>query len=76
MAQTFIGIVSSVKMNKTIVVKVTSRLRHRIYKKVVTSHRTYKARNDLLELKLGDTVEISETRPVSKTVHFKVTKKI
>lgn len=76
MAQTFIGTVSSVKMNKTIVVKVTSRLRHRIYKKVVTSHRTYKAHNDLPGLKLGDAVEISETRPVSKTVHFKVIKKI
>lgn len=76
MAQSFIGTVTSIKMNKTIVIKVVSRLRHRIYKKVVTKHRTYKAHNDYVELKLGDSVEIVETRPISKTVHFKVNKKI
>jgi len=76
MAQSLTGTVTSVKMNKTIVVEVVSRLRHRIYKKVITKHRTYKARNDSMDLKLGDTVEIVETRPVSKTVYFKVNKKI
>lgn len=76
MAQTLIGTVNSVKMNNTIVIKVVSRVRHRIYKKVVTSHRTYKAHNELPDLKLGDTVEITETRPISKTVHFNVAKKI
>ena len=76
MAQSFIGTVSSVKMNKTIVITVVSRVRHRIYKKVVTKHRTYKAHNDLPDIKLGDSVEIVETRPISKTVHFKVSKKI
>ncbi len=76
MAQSFIGTVCSIKMNKTIVIKVVSRVRHRIYKKVVTKHRTYKAHNATESLKLGDTVEIVETRPISKTVHFKVNKKI
>jgi small subunit ribosomal protein S17 len=76
MAQTFTGTVTSVKMNKTIVIKVVSRMRHRVYKKVVTTHRTYKAHNDMPDVKLGDVVEITETRPISKTVHFNVTKKI
>ncbi len=76
MAQSFIGTVSSIKMNKTIVITVVSRVRHRIYKKVITKHRTYKAHNDSLDLKLGDSVEIVETRPISRTVHFKVNKKI
>ena len=76
MAQSFIGTVSSIKMNKTIVITVVSRVRHPMYKKVITKHHTYKAHNDSMELKLGDTVEIVETRPVSKTVHFKVNKKI
>ena len=76
MVQSLIGTVSSVKMNKTIVITVVSRVRHRIYKKVVTKHRTYKAHNESIDLKLGDKVEIVETRPISKTVHFKVNKKI
>ncbi|MBP6045051.1 MAG: 30S ribosomal protein S17 [Microgenomates group bacterium] len=76
MAQSFTGTVTSIKMNKTIVIRVVSRMRHRIYKKVVTTHRTYKAHNEIADLKLGDVVEITETRPISKTVHFNVTKKI
>jgi len=76
MAQSFIGTVSSVKMNKTIVITLVSKERHPVYKKVITKHRTYKAHNELADVKLGDSVEIVETRPISKTVHFKVNKKI
>lgn len=47
-----------------------------MYKKVVNKKQTFKAHYEGMELKVGDVVEIQETRPISKTVHFKVTKKI
>lgn len=76
MAQTFVGTVSAAKMNKTVTVTIENKLRHPIYKKVINKRQTFKAHYDGLELQVGDVVEIQETRPVSKTVHFKVTKKI
>ncbi len=76
MAQTFVGTVSSVKMNKTVTITIENRERHPMYKKVVNKKQTFKAHNDGMELQVGDVVEIQETRPISKTVHFKVTKKI
>lgn len=76
MAQTITGTITSTKMTNTVTVLVVSKMRHPVYKKVVTKHRKFKAHNEKFELKVGDTVEIQETKPYSKTVYFIVSKKI
>jgi len=76
MKKTLIGKVISVKMNKTVVVKVERKLIHARYKKVIIRHKKYKAHNENLKLSIGDMVQIDETRPISKDKHFIVTKKL
>jgi small subunit ribosomal protein S17 len=70
------GEVVSMKMIKTVVVMVERKFRHPVYHKVIVRHKKYKAHNEKLDLKLGDTVQIEETRPISKDKHFIVIKKI
>ena len=70
--KTKIGIVVSDKMDKTIVVAVTSNVKHPLYKKVVKITKKFKAHDENNECKVGDTVEIMETRPISKTTHFRL----
>jgi small subunit ribosomal protein S17 len=59
------GFVISNKMQKTVVVDVTSRYRHRLYKKVLTDHTRFKA-HDELDCQVGDQVRIVESRPISR----------
>ena len=59
------GFVVSNKMQKTVVVEVTRTYRHRLYKKVVSSHNQHMA-HDELGCQLGDQVVIVESRPISK----------
>lgn len=72
--KTLIGKVVSVAMNKTIVVDVERSKTHRLYGKSFTVNTKIKARNELGDLVVGDTVTITETRPISKEVAFKVIK--
>lgn len=65
------GVVVSDKMQKTVTVALTRRLAHPVYGKRVTRTTKVKARNDH-EAKAGDTVRIMETRPLSKTVCWRV----
>lgn len=65
-------VVSAGKMDKTIVVKVVSRVRSPIYKKVVQKTKKFKAHDELNQCKVGDTVKIMETRPLSKDKYFRV----
>ena len=74
MAHTLQGIVSSDKRDKTITVAITSRETHPLYKKQYSKTRKYAAHDERNEAKLGDKVEITETRPISKTVHYKLVK--
>ncbi len=60
-----VGKVTSDKMMKTVVVQVESRQRHPLYGKVVHKAERFKAHNEL-GAKLGDTVRIVESRPISK----------
>lgn len=60
-----VGVVTSDKMQKTVVVEVSRTYRHRLYKKVVHSHRRFMA-HDELGCKVGDTVQIVESRPISR----------
>ncbi len=76
MAKVLIGKVISTKMNKTVTVLVERKMRHPLYRKVITRHKKYKAHNDELELNIGDKVEIKETRPISRDKHFRVVEKL
>ena len=76
MAKVLQGVVVSTKMQKTIVVKVERRFRHSVYRKTIVRHKKYKAHNENLNIKEGDTVRIRETRPMSKDKHFIVVEEV
>ena len=69
-----IGIVVSDKMEKTVVVRVTRRAPHPLYKKVLRRHRKYMAHDEREMCKMGDTVEIVECRPISRRKSWRVRK--
>lgn len=62
----FVGLVTSDKMNKTIVVTVMTKKLHKMYKKYVTRSKKYKAHDEENSAHIGDTVRIVEHRPISK----------
>jgi small subunit ribosomal protein S17 len=66
------GIVTSNKMLKTCVVKLERSFQHTLYGKTVRNSRTVKA-HDIIGVDIGDTVEIMETRPLSKEKRWRVT---
>lgn len=70
------GKIISTKMDKTVVVSVERAYRHPLYKKIIKRHKSYKAHYEGKELVDGDMVQIKETRPLSKTKHFEVLKKL
>lgn len=61
-----IGQVVSTKMAKTIVVEVTRRVPHPLYKRIITKRKKFYAHDEQCTAKLGDTVRIVECRPLSK----------
>lgn len=63
--KTLVGVVVSDKMQKTIVVNVETKNKHPLYKKLVITHKKYHAHDEKEECKIGDIVEIVETRPLS-----------
>jgi len=62
-----IGVVSSTKMQKTVVVSEVRRVKHPLYGKFVLSTKKYYVHDEKNDCNVGDTVKISETRPLSKT---------
>jgi len=66
------GLVVSDKMDKTIVVAVTGRKMHRLYKKYVTQTKKLKAHDEHEEANIGDTVRVVETRPLSKEKRWRL----
>ena len=72
--RTLIGRVVSDKMNKTVTVLVERRVKHPMYDKIIVRSRKYHAHNEGNEAKAGDLVEIQESRPVSKTKAWAITK--
>ncbi|TAN09386.1 MAG: 30S ribosomal protein S17 [Burkholderiaceae bacterium] len=72
--RTFIGKVVSDKRSKTVTVLVERSVRHPIYGKVVTRSSKYHAHDEKGEYKLGDTIEIAESRPISKTKNWVATR--
>lgn len=70
--KTFTGIVKSTKMKDTIVVEITRRTPHPLYKKLLKRTSKFKVSSPGNTLVTGQEVTIVETRPISKEVHFKV----
>jgi small subunit ribosomal protein S17 len=66
------GVVVSDKMDKTIVVSVSRFIKHPLYGKFYKVSKKYKAHDEGNVCKVGDKVEIIETRPISKDKRFKV----
>ena len=64
--RSFVGIVTSDKMDKTIVVQITTKKLHKLYKKYITSVKKYKAHDEKNDAHIGDRVKIVESRPISK----------
>ena len=62
-----VGVVSSTKMQKTAVVSEVRRVKHPLYGKFVLSTKKYYVHDEKNDCNVGDTVKISETRPLSKT---------
>lgn len=69
-----VGIVVSDKMQKTIVVKVEEMIKHKLYKKYISRRSKFKAHDENNECKIGDKVEIMETRPLSKDKCWRLVK--
>ena len=70
--KTFVGIVVSDKMDKTIVVEVRTKVRHPLYKKMINRTRRFKAHDENNECGIGDRVMIRETRPLSKDKRWRL----
>ena len=68
-----IGVVFSNKMDKSITVAVKWKEKHPIYGKFVNKTKKFHAHDEKNECNIGDTVRIMETRPLSKTVRWRLT---
>ena len=66
------GVVTSDKMDKTVVVTIERRVPHPQYGKLMTLTKTVKAHDEENSAKQGDTVRVMETRPLSKTKRWRV----
>ena len=60
------GVVVSSNSSKTIVVKVTRRVKHKLYRKIINSSKKYHVHDEKNEFKVGDVVSILESKPISK----------
>lgn len=76
MKKTFIGNVVSNKMINTVVVEITRSIPHPMYGKLIKKTNKLKADTNGMEIAVGQTVKIEETKPMSKDKHFKVVEKI
>jgi small subunit ribosomal protein S17 len=74
--RTLIGKVVSDKMNKTVTVLVERHVKHPLYGKIIVRTAKYHAHDEANQAKAGDTVEIQEGRPISKTKAWTLTRVI
>jgi len=72
--RTLIGTVVSDKRAKTVTVQIERRTKHELYGKIVAKSSKYHAHDEKGEYKMGDVVEIAESRPISKTKSWVVTR--
>ena len=76
LSRTLIGTVTSDKMDKTVTVLVERRVKHPLYGKYIVQNKKYHAHDESNTCGIGDKVEIAESRPISKTKSWKVTRVI
>ena len=69
------GVVISANSNKTIVVKVTRRVKHKLYKKIISRSKNYHAHDENNKFKEGEIIKIIECNPISKKKRWKVIEK-
>ena len=69
------GIVVSSNANKTIIVDISRRIKHKLYKKIIRRTKKYHAHDENNEFKAGDMVSIIESKPISKLKKWKVISK-
>jgi small subunit ribosomal protein S17 len=67
-----VGVVVSTRMRKTIVVEVARRTPHPLYKKIVTRRKKFYAHDEQGEARVGDTVRIIESRPLSRLKRWRL----
>ena len=67
-----VGVVTSDKMDKTVTVAVTTSKRHPVYGKVMRRAKKYKAHDEANECRMGDRVQIIESKPISRYKRFTV----
>jgi small subunit ribosomal protein S17 len=70
--QELTGVVTSAKMEKTIIVKVTRMVQHKLYHRVIRVSKKFYAHDEERKAKQGDTVRIIETRPLSKLKRWRL----
>jgi len=70
--KTRVGVVTSDKMDKTVVVSVETLVEHPLYKKRIKRTKKFKAHDEQNQCKVGDKVRIMETRPLSKDKRWRV----
>ena len=70
--KTQVGLVTSDKMDKTVVVSIKDRVQHPLYKKIVNRTVKIKAHDEKNECGVGDKVEVMETRPLSRTKRWRL----
>ena len=70
--KTMVGVVTSDKMDKTVVVTIKDRVKHPLYNKIVDKSVKYKAHDEKNEFGVGDKVQIMECRPMSKDKNWRV----
>ena len=70
--KTRVGVVTSDKMDKTIVVAVVRKVKHPLYKKYITRTKKFKDHDEQNQCKIGDMIEIIETRPISKDKYWRL----
>lgn len=70
--KTLIGLVTSDKMNKTVIVSVSGRVLHPLYGKYVVRSKKYKVHDENSQAGVGDRVQIQECRPMSKDKYFRL----
>ncbi len=68
----FTGVVTSDKMQKTVVVSISRMMKHAKYGRILKLKNKFKAHDEQGVAKMGDTVRIEETRPISKDKRFRV----
>ena len=67
-----VGVVTSNKMQKTVVITVERQITHPLYKRVVRRSKNFMAHDEKNECRVGDTVKIQETRPLSSRKRWRV----